>query len=300
MSAIKKVAVIGASGNFGPAIINSIQKAGFDVTAVSRIGSNATFPEGIPVRRVDFKSGDDLKSAFTGQDAVVSVVGAPAFADQPTMIDAALAAGVKRFLPSEYGGRLDGPDVETTGFGKMVASKIRTLEYLKRKAQVHPEFTWTAIATGLGLDFCLPTGAIAFNKDNKSATIYDSGDERIQAVSIAFIGETVAAVLRNPEQTANRYINVVEFETSANELLQLVESASGAKWTVTRSTSVEEEKIGQEKLAQGDYSAFVNFLRSYFLADGSGRAPKEDQYNNEELGLHRGDLRAFINNWINA
>jgi nucleoside-diphosphate-sugar epimerase len=153
MSNIQKVAVIGGSGNFGPSIIHALQDAGFQVTAISRTGSTATFPEGIPVKRVDFKSIEELKNAFAGQDAVVSVVGGPAFGDQPAMIDAALAAGVKRFLPSEYGGRLDLPGVEDTSFGSMVASKIDTRKYLHEKAKQHPTFSWTGVANGLGLDF---------------------------------------------------------------------------------------------------------------------------------------------------
>lgn len=128
--------------------------------------------------------------------------------------------------------------------------------------------------------------------------MYDSGNEPLQTVSIAFIGKTVAAVLKKPEQTANRYVNVVEFETSVNELVKISEAVSGSKWTVTHSSSSEEEKIGQEKLAKGDYSAFVNFLRAFFLADGAGRAPSAMQYDNDILGLKKGDLEAFIKKWI--
>ena len=38
-----------------------------------------------------------------GVDAVVSVLGAPALTTQKAFIDAAAEAGVKRFLPSEFG-----------------------------------------------------------------------------------------------------------------------------------------------------------------------------------------------------
>jgi hypothetical protein len=108
----------------------------------------------------------------------------------------------------------------------------------------------------------------------------------------------VAAVLKNPDQTANRYVNVVEFETSQNELVHLAETVSKSKWTITQSQTVDEELAGKEKLANGDFSAFVNFLRSFFLADGAGRAPQAEEYDNELLGLKKGNLKAFMKKWI--
>ena len=53
--------------------------------------------------RANYDSAKSLKAAFQGQDAVISLVGGTALGDQNKLIDAAIAAGVKRFLPSEYG-----------------------------------------------------------------------------------------------------------------------------------------------------------------------------------------------------
>ena len=153
MSVIRNVAVVGGSGNFGSAIVDALKKAGFSVTAVSRPESSAKFPSDITILKVNFDSVDELTAAFEGQDAVVSVVGTPGLGGQHKLVDAALAAGVKRFLPSEYGGQTDAPGVKGTGFGTMVGGKIATIDYVKDKAKSNPGFTWTGVAIGLALDF---------------------------------------------------------------------------------------------------------------------------------------------------
>ena len=71
------------------------------MTVLSRESSEATFGPGITVRKTDFSDGD-LELAFKGQDAVVSAVGATGFGDQAKFVDAAVRAGVKRFIPSEF------------------------------------------------------------------------------------------------------------------------------------------------------------------------------------------------------
>ena len=46
---------------------------------------------------------DFLTSAMKGQDVVVLTIGSAALAAQTTAIDAAIKAGVKRIIPSEFG-----------------------------------------------------------------------------------------------------------------------------------------------------------------------------------------------------
>lgn len=45
-----------------------------------------------------------LTEALKGQDAVVLTIGSAVIPEQQTVIDAAINAGVKRILPSEFGG----------------------------------------------------------------------------------------------------------------------------------------------------------------------------------------------------
>ena len=121
------------------------------MTAFSRANSSATFPPGVAVKKVDYDSLESLKEALEGQDAVVSAIATVAVGSQNVLIDAAVQAGVKRFLPSEFG--LNTRIVEGTAIGKILQGKIKTVDYLDEKSKENPSFTWTGVASGLFLDW---------------------------------------------------------------------------------------------------------------------------------------------------
>jgi hypothetical protein len=90
-----------ASGNVGKPILKALLDAGqFELTVLSRKESNATFPTGAKVVKTDF-SADSLADLFRGQDVVISAVTTQAVDEQIKFIDAALKAGVKRFITSD-------------------------------------------------------------------------------------------------------------------------------------------------------------------------------------------------------
>lgn len=76
--------------------------SGLKVTALIRKTSEATFPDGIDVVKTDFDL-ESLTKILQGRDAVVSFLPIVSLASQAVVIEAAIAAGVKRFIPSEYG-----------------------------------------------------------------------------------------------------------------------------------------------------------------------------------------------------
>jgi hypothetical protein len=145
------------SGNLGPALINELLAAGFSVTAITRSASTSPtpkFPDGLPVKKVDYTSFDELKAAFANQDAVVSTVGSLAVPRQKTAIDAAVAAGVKRFIPSEFG--INTRKVRGTPIGVVLAGKIDVVDYLEEVVAKGGEgggFSWTGLSTGLFFDW---------------------------------------------------------------------------------------------------------------------------------------------------
>jgi putative NADH-flavin reductase len=74
------------SGALGTPVLKALIDSGkFNITAISRPDSKATFPSGVKVVKADYKSVEELTKALQGQDAVVSAVGNEGFAGQPVL-----------------------------------------------------------------------------------------------------------------------------------------------------------------------------------------------------------------------
>jgi len=288
----KNVAVLGGGGNLGPAIVEALLDAKFNVTVLTRHESDKTFPSGARVQKIDYSSAQSLAEGFKNQDAVVSVVAGPAIPLQSSIIDAAVKAGVKRFIPSEFGINTRSL-VEGSGIRKILDGKIKSVDHLEAVAAANPNFTWTGLATSMFFDWGLKVGSLGFNTADKTAVIVDSGNEPFTGTNLPAIGLAVASVLQHLPETANKYLNISSFTTTQNEILSIFEQETGSKWTVTKVKSEDILKEGNEKLAKGDFSSFINFLRVLLLADGKGQARTTPQAN-DLLGLPKEDLKETI------
>lgn len=116
---------------------------------LSRSSSNAadTF-EGAPVVQSNY-SFLSLIQVFGGQDAVISTIATLNAKDQQNIIDAAAAAKVKRFLPSEFGSDTSVEGLEE--LAPMLQRKQEVLDYLKTKQA--EGLSWTALYTGPWIDW---------------------------------------------------------------------------------------------------------------------------------------------------
>ncbi|KXH53677.1 isoflavone reductase [Colletotrichum simmondsii] len=296
---IRTVAVVGASGLVGLRVVKALLEKGFEVTAISRETSTATFPSGVAVRKADLSSVGSLTAAFAGQDAVISAISTVAVivpGSQDPLIDAAIAAGVKRFIPSEYG--LNTRTLEGEILGDWLKSKTAAVDYLIKKAKANPSFTWTGIGTSLFFDWSITRGIYGISLENKRITIFDSGNQKVSTTSLAFLAEGIVAVLQHPAETANKYINIVEFEVTQNQLHKLFEEETGSKFTVEHKTADEAEKEGKEKLKAGGRFPFEEFLQKYWFGDVPGHTIKEEDKSNKILELPQSDLREVVRRYI--
>ncbi|KAJ4128828.1 hypothetical protein NW768_007347 [Fusarium equiseti] len=290
--AIQKVAVIGGSGLLGSKVVDSLINAGFQVTAISRNQSTATFPGNVTVKRVDITSVDSIKDAVTGQDAVVSTVTTMAAGGQKTVIDAVISARVPRFIPSEFG--IPSRQNRNSKIGKLLGAKIENTDYLIELAEKYDWFSWTGFSPGLFLDSSLKNSLSFIDIKNREFRLIDSGNEPYSTSSLSFIGRAVSAILQKPEETANKYLNIAGVTTTQNEILGIVEKLTGDKFQLEHVSSTESEKIGDEKLAKGDYSAFGNYLEQFLFADGAGNGLKGDENAIRLLGLEEENLEEVI------
>lgn len=199
------------------------------------------------------------------------------------MIDAAVQAGVKRFIPSEYGNNTCTAASELVS---LYGEKAKVIDYLKK--QEHTGLTWTAIHTGQFFDWGLDSNWLDFNLKEKKARIFDSGDTTWSTSTIGTVADSVVKVLLKPEETTNRPVHVASFTVSQRQVLKALEKASGASWKVENITSEEALKKGQE-LDGADYSDGLKLLCLSLMysdkADRGGNFEKSFTLDNELLGL---------------
>ena len=134
--------------------------------------------------------------------------------------------------------------------------------------------------------------------DKKTVRVVDSGNEKWQASNLHFVGKAVAAVLNNPDKTANKYIQVASFNVTHNEIIKIIEELTGKTFTVERVSGKELQQLGEDKLAKGDYSAFGPLVTAWNYADGANKGLTAETSANELLGLQEEDLKETVKAWL--
>lgn len=132
-----QIALAGATGNLGLPILKALLDAGFGVTVLSRIGGNSSKLKPHPnltIKEVDFNSVHTLTSALIGAQVVISCLATLAIGSQNPLIDAAVNAGVKRFIPAEFGMNSQNP----LSVQLPVCAESRNAEVPPRKVQIPP------------------------------------------------------------------------------------------------------------------------------------------------------------------
>ncbi|KAJ9604958.1 hypothetical protein H2200_010347 [Cladophialophora chaetospira] len=234
MSPIKTVALIGASGNLGEVLLPLLRQH-YKVTIISRVSSKAQFQEDerVKVTRVkDDYPVDELTAAFQNIDAVVCAVAPTSSGAQFNIIDAAIASGVKHYIPAEFG--LDTNDPMKKKILPALLPKIQVLERLRSLA---PDSTlsWTAIATGLFFDWGLKIGFLHLNLAQQKAEILGDGNTKFSATNVPDIAQAVHGVLQQYDTVyRNKYIFIQSLLTSQNEVLKALEKVTGKQWDVNR------------------------------------------------------------------
>jgi len=106
----RTIALAGTTGDLGGRVLSALVRRGVDVRALVRSGTPAAAQDAVRVRGgtpvpVNFADHAALSDALAGAECVVSVLNGlePVILDlQGRLLDAAVAAGVPRFLPSDF------------------------------------------------------------------------------------------------------------------------------------------------------------------------------------------------------
>ena len=278
-------------------MLNALIKSGtFKVTVVKRASSSASFPDSVTVRTADLSSVESVTAAFEGQDAVVSTVGMEALVGQSVLVEAAVAANVKRFLPSDFGTDMANPKagpLPVFGYKTMIHKALRDAAAAKL------DFTYSLVCNGAFLDWGLEKNFLLNWMDSKPK-LYDGGNNAFSATTLDTIGQAVVGVLKHPKETKNRFVYVKDVDVSQIQLLNIAKKVNPGK-TYEEPISFDTaalETSAYESLAKGQVTQEVMYSFLYRAIFGppeyGARFTKTDNELLGVKGMTEADLEAMF------
>lgn len=225
------IVVVGATGNLGGRIVTALLTKGANVIAVVRPTSDpAKLDElkqkGVTIIQSEMTDAQELVPAFEGAAVVVSAVQGlrDVIVDtQSIVLDAVVAAGVARFIPSDF----------SSDFTKLTAGENRNFD-LRREFKAYLDKAHvqaTSILNGAFADL-LTYDMPLLNFKTKQVGYWDDADWRIDFTTMddtaAF---TAAAAL---DSSTPRFLRTASFQISPNELAAVARQVSGTPFDVIR------------------------------------------------------------------
>ena len=290
--AIQNVAIIGASGTLGPAVLDAlVSSKAFTVTVLARESSKATFPSASKTIRIPDDGGneDQLAAALKGQDALVVTMPASRVEDTVRLANACLKARIQRMIPADFGS-VDSTDARCVELVPLYGQKTESRAYLQKLALQHPSFSWTSLVNAHFFDWGLTNELLGFDLRSRKATIFDDGNTKFSASTLAHIGEAVTKILQKEDATKNKMLYMESVYTSQNELLAQLQRISGLKFDVTRENSEEYIEKLKPQVRQGDHDATERMVGVL----GIKRADWHRNLANHQLDLSAVDLQEVV------
>ena len=133
----------------------------------------------------------------------------------------------------------------------------------------------------------LKDGFLGFNLKTKTATIFDSGDIEANFSILDSVGQATVGVLEHAVETANRYVFTISFQATQNEILNALETVTGEKWNVKKTTCEDESRIGKEKMEKGDWSGVGHAIMGASYSGGKYDFAQGRELDNDLLGVPR-------------
>lgn len=179
------------------------------------------------------------------------------------MADAAVAAGVQWFIPSEFGDDTTNPRaVEVL---PLFQKKVKIIDHWRSREK--DVLSWTSLHTGFFFDFGFTFDLLGFDLRQKIAAIWDNGNNR-SSMSIA---QAIIQVFTDPmsrEEAKNQYIRIATVRTTQNEIFQALKRVGGTTFQVTRIETAKGKRLGDQRLASGDEDLPGFFLLLKYVALG--------------------------------
>ena len=227
----KTITVVGATGNLGGRIVAALGKDGATVRALVRPGTAAEKTEGIrkagaAIVEADLDDASGLSHALKGTTVVVSALQGlcDVIVDaQGTLLDAAISAGVPRFIPSDFASDLMRlPEGENRNFDLR-----REFHRKLDAAKIAP----TSILNG-AFGEILAYGTPLLDPKTSTVGYWEDADWRIDFTTM---DDTAAYTARAALDDATpRVLRIASFQVSPRDIAALATEAFGKPFELVR------------------------------------------------------------------
>ena len=231
---------------------------------------------------MDFGSGPSLTEAMKGQDVFIDAAGSPDPQLAIRLMDAAVAAGVYRFIPGEFS---NDPKNQATRSLPVFQGKTQAFEHLQNLSN-QGKITFTAISNGAFLDWGLRTSFVGIDLANKKIDLMNDGTHVFPWTHLSEVGKAVANAILLPEETKNQICYVYSIQKSQREVADLAKDVLGTTgWKTQRLDMNQAYENSMAAVKSGDFSfkVMADLIRYSISTPGySGRLEHDD---NELLGV---------------
>jgi nucleoside-diphosphate-sugar epimerase len=294
---LKEIAIVGASGTIGSHIVSALlAKNTFNITAISRADSKATFPPSVQRHNIDYTDPTTIISALRGKDALIITMNVYAAKDTSSkLIRAAADAGVPWILPNEYG-MYNTEEAQNDTIGN---SKTRDRQLIEELGM-----SWIGITCGFWYEHSLSLAELyGFDITKREVTFFDDGMQRLNTSTWNQVGRGVTAILSLPlmagdegltlEFYRNRMAFVSSFALSQRDMLESLKRVTGTTdgdWKIERVEAKKRFEEAKEEMKRGNRAAFGRALYTRYFYDDAGLFERNHGLDNERLGLPVEDL----------
>ncbi len=292
------ILVAGGTGELGGRIVKALLDNRAEVRVVARPGSNpAKINElkklGATVLTVNTADITDMTNACAGASCVVSALSGlreTVIDAQTILLDAAVAAGVPRFIPSDY----------SIDFTKLPAGRNRNLDW-RREFHAYLDSTpiaATTIFNGAFADMITGQMPLVLFKLNR-VLVWGNADQRMDFTTM----DDTAAFTANAalDGATPRYLRIAGDQISSRELTAVVSNVTGDAYSLLRpgglgllSTMISVARFVAPGAAEV-YPAWQGMQYMRDMLDGRGKmaAVDNDRYPNLKWHTLKDVLTAF-------
>ncbi|KAK5634793.1 hypothetical protein RRF57_010506 [Xylaria bambusicola] len=269
MAQFNNVLIVGASGSFGRLVLEALQKdSDYTLTLLQRASSQARLPDHLKIITIaDSYPIEELTSAFKGQDLIINCITTLSVKDQYRMIDAAIAAGVRRYVASEYG--LNNMNPKAQALSNVFADKGKIQSYLRAKAD-DGQIEWMSISCGIWLKWGMAHDFLGMHVRERRFVFWDDGEGLFSCTTEENTVAGLISALKVPEETKNKNLFLSDFAITQRQLLDAIERIQSIKY---RTETIDSEKLIAEKKEaekQGDESAILALVETGFVTGKFG------------------------------